>query len=308
MRNKIYQDVWIRGRVVRNGDRPCIQRNISIENFLTRYDSPITRFNVLDFGANMGFFSFNTAYNHPHSNVTMVDYEPLLPCLDTLNGLPNTTLIHKFMETKEIYELLEKKDFDVIYVMSVLHHFENYKELIDLFIEKSNNVIFEIGYPNEVPEVNRERVIPIYDYIQKKNPIQINNWYEHDRPIYYVNDEEKAFKGKVHVGAQLASTQTFPAIKYQLQHAFKKEFFPGTLNIKLREKIQLKNEFYIAEVYRVYPCFLNGFPVYCMLTQDKEGKVNEIELISQKQLRSAFNLNDGNEVIVSFDKKYLVEE
>jgi SAM-dependent methyltransferase len=312
MRNEIYHDVWIRGNIVRNGDRPCPDRFRVIQNFLQRYLNPIKKFRVLDFGANMGYFSYNTAYEFPNADVTLVDYEPLLPCIHQLNGLPNTELIHQFMNTEDIRSLLntskfsfiKTKPFDVCYVMSVLHHFENFEEIIDMFIEASDSVIFEVGYPEEVPEVNVDRVRPIYEYIHKYNPIQINRWIYHDRPMYYVNKNEQGFEGTVHAGAGQASRLTFPAIEYQLQHTFKQEIFPGTLNVRLDNPIELRNYFYVAEVYRIYPAYLNGLPVY-IIQPGEEKKVQEVEIISPYKLRDKFNLIDGSKVTISLEKRYL---
>jgi len=300
MRNKFYQDVWIRGHTVRNGDRPCIERYKVLKNFLERFKHPVVPIKLLDFGANMGYFSFNTARDFPNSQITLVDYEPFLPCVHELNGFKNTELIHRFVE--DLDEFFEEKYYDVSYVMSFLHHLENYKEAIDLFLEHSNNVIFEIGYPDETPEVWAERVEPIYDYLQTKNPIQINKHLPHDRPIYYCNNREETFNGTVHGGAKQASQITFPTIEYQLQNMFGTTFYPGTLNIKLKKDIELKNHFWLADVYKIYPGYLNGFPVYMLETQSRWS--NEIELISPVGLRERLFLNDGDEVSVSFEKKY----
>lgn len=300
MRNEFYQDVWIRGNIVKQGDRPCQSRYGALSNFLARYLSPVRRFEVLDFGANMGYFSFNTAYNFPGSHVTMVDYEPLLPCLHKLNGLPNVDLVHAYVDLLD--DFLEDKYYDVIYAMSVLHHFEDYREAIDLFISHADNVVFEVGYPDEVPEVNEDRVPGIYNYIMGKNPIQINSHMEHDRPIYYVNDSERAIETEVYCGAKMASKKTFPEIEYPIQHTFGQKFYPGTLNLKT-EKLKLKNPFWIAEVYKVYPAYLNGLPVYILRTE--QHPETSAEIISPHCLREKLNLKDGDNPTLSIDKEYL---
>jgi CTP-dependent riboflavin kinase len=301
-----YQDIEEEGKVIVKGNRECNSRWEALLPFLARYneDEPLK---ILDFGANYGYFSWKLAELFPNANITMVDYEPILKELYEKKKNPNINLIHQFMELKDIKKLVKKNDYDLILCLSVLHHFKEFKELIEVFIRDSKTVLFEVGYPTENPITNHELVKPIYDYLITKNPIQINSWVEHDRPIYYVNKDEMVFKGIVRSGARMASTETFKQIDYLLYEKLNEDCYHGTLNIKFPFKIGLKNEESVATYYSLVPIFINGFPVYNIRPQNRINPTPYMELISPFKLRWLFGLVDGQSVNISLNNTYFKE-
>lgn len=296
MRQEYYQDTWIQGKVVKGGDRNCSTRYPILENFCQRFNE---HFYVLDFGCNMGYFSFRLASDFD-CEVVMIDYEPKLPGLVEQNNMPNVSMVNKAMSVDETELFLSGKHFDLILAMSVLHHSKEPERLADLFIQHSDNVIFEIGYEKE----NKE----IHDILQKKNPIQINSHIEHDRPIYYVNENEVNFVGNPHNGCGDAGAKTIPFISFDLKHKTGIIFFNGTLNTRLDTPITLTNRTDIKGYYDIVPMFINGFPVYNIMRNTIEYPIIDLELISPIKLRDKFKIYDNNQYVnISIDKKHLRE-
>jgi len=129
------------------------------------------------------------------------------------------------------------------------------------------------------------KVLPIYEYLNKKNPIQINSWTQHDRPIYYTNQQENIISGKIHPGAKMASTQTFPVIGNALAEQYGHKFYPGTLNVKLDKEFCFKNHDLFSGVFKIYPVKINGAQAYILLTEDKGTLTQEIEIIASYKIR-----------------------
>ena len=101
-----YQDILIHGNVVAPGNRNCSMRWKSILPFLARYND-YEPLKILDFGANYGYFSFKLAEKYPFSRVEMVDYEPLLKSLHSINNYSNVKLYFEYMDEDRISEFLE---------------------------------------------------------------------------------------------------------------------------------------------------------------------------------------------------------
>lgn len=302
-----YQDILVHGNVVAPGNRDCSMRWKAILPFLARYND-YEPLKILDFGANYGYFSFKLAEKFPFSTIEMVDYEPLLKSLHSINNYSNVKLHFEYMDEDRISEFLKRKDYDLILAMSILHHFENPEEIINLFLEAGKTVLFEVGYPNENPVSNPERINPIYEYLTKNNSIQINDWIPHERPLFYIARDESVIKGCIESGQKLASSKTFPEIDYQLWDLFRCKLYPGTLNIKLEKNVYFCNPTPFAEEYRIYPMFLNGFPCYNIRPNHIEYPTRNVEGISPYRLRDIFNLQDGDEVNISMRNEYLLVE
>ena len=72
----MYQDVWVKGRVIIKGVRDCEGRYMAIRNELRRLGFPGKNgdrpFTVLDIGAGSGYFSFRLAEEF-NARVTMIE-------------------------------------------------------------------------------------------------------------------------------------------------------------------------------------------------------------------------------------------
>ncbi len=144
-----YQDEWVRGKVVAKGERECEHRYAVIKSFLQRYQRPFT---LLDFGANIGYFSFRTAEDFPDAIVVAVEGHPrFLPkLLDVAkkNHRDNVIIIGKKLSVEQIARLAELEHFDVVIGMSVIQHvYHDPAEGLDAFLKLGDSLILEL--PNE---------------------------------------------------------------------------------------------------------------------------------------------------------------
>lgn len=302
----LYQDIRIKGQTVAKGNRECSSRYKALLPFLARYQR-YEPFKVLDFGANYGYFSFRLGEDYPFSKITMVDYEPILELLYNINQPENIELIYKYMSEEDIRSFSRDREgeYDLVLAMSILHHFKNPDLVIEYLLKLGKCVIFEVGYPDETPVCNEERVKPIYDYLKGIGAMQINSWTPNSRPLLYVDRRERWLSGEVHSGSGLASNKTFPEVEYQIWDLFRTKFYPGTLNINLDYPVTFTNPTPFAEVYRIYPMYLNGFPCYNIRPNHIKYPTRNIEVISPYKLRDMFNLEDRDKVNVSFREEYI---
>lgn len=296
-----YQDIWVGGLQIK-GQRECEFRYQSIKNYFEQYK--FEKLNILDFGANNGYFSFRLAKDFPNFHITMVDYNPLLKILNELNGFKNIKLISEYMDEDTLISFIKENTFHKILMLSVLHHFDNPYKIIDYLTKKDEQTIFEISYENEKPICYPEKTSPIYEYFKKKNPVQINSWTQHDRPIFYINKQENIISGSIHRGAHMASVQTFPVIDKALIRQYGDKFYFGTLNVKLDEEFCFKNHDLLCGVYKIYPIKINGVPAYILLTKDKGTLTQEIEIIAKFKIRNKFRYLDGSKINIAINNLY----
>lgn len=140
-----YQDIWIKGQVKKKGNRECEQRYQCIKNYLRPYKGLPLK--ILDFGANNGYFGFRIAEDNPEYDVYMVDYNNFLPRIVDQNQLENVHLFHQYMDEKQLIDLDKEYDFNLVLLMSVLHHFKDPIQVMNHFTMGNGKVIFEVSYP-----------------------------------------------------------------------------------------------------------------------------------------------------------------
>lgn len=294
MDTEIYQDIRIQGRTVWHGRRECETRWTVLQAFLERYKYK-TNFKVLDFGANFGYFSWRIKEDYPHAEVDIVDSRPLLRVLDELNSYDGVTL-YENMDTTALRSHAENHYYDLILAMSILHHFDNYDEILSIFKEMSDTIIIETDYPDTPNFKGNQK--GVYEHLHKySNPIQLNTWLPHDRPIYYISKGETPIEGVVAAG-QGKATVSLSNIKH-LFDWIHLDIIPGTLNLGLFYPLHINWTIRVG-AYEIYPLTLNGLPVFA-LQDPRLPNPYRLELISPYHLRSLFNLNDNQSVILSVD-------
>jgi len=294
-----YQDIRVNGKTVSYGMRECESRYKAMKPFLERYKHEES-FNVLDFGANYGYFSWRIKEDFPNAKITMVDSRPVLKLLFEINNMEGMELISEDMQLDQIKEFFKGRHYDLILLMSIVHHFTDPEEIIDTFMAMAETVLFEIDYSDQPNFTGlQERV---YEYLMTKNPIQINNWIEHTRPLYYVNDEEMSIEGKVSSGKGEAAASLINHT--WILNWFGIELCPGTLNIIIGRSINFRT-ILLMDMYALMKIYINGFPVFAIRDTTRPLSEDGIEIISPYNLRNKFNLKDGDEVVISFEKKML---
>lgn len=299
-----YQDIRIYGETVSKGMRECESRYEAIKPFLTRYnkEDPI---NILDFGANYGYFTWRIKEDYPNAKITMVDSRELLNLIYKINDIDGIFLINRNMNLDEIKEFEKENHFDLILLMSILHHFPDPASVFDVFERMGDTILCEIDYPNHPNFTNKQE--EVYNYLINKNPVQINKWIKHNRPIYYFN-KEIPISATIFSGEQEAQ-KNIPYTN-KIFSWFGTKLYPGTLNLKLSEPLYFKSDMIIC----VYPqptrggfgftqMYLNGFPVLAIKDIERSGgEIPYIEIVSPQNLRKLFNLEDKSEVVLSYER------
>lgn len=293
----IYQDIRIQGKTVIKGRRECETRYRVLKNLLDRYDK-YDSFSLLDFGANYGYFSWRIKEDYPNAEITLIDSRPLLKLLYESNKENGINLINKTMDLEAIEKFKEDHHYDIILLMSILHHFPEPESVLDTFKEMGEILITEIDYPTVPNFMNNQK--EIYNLVQKENPIQINSWIDHDRPIYYINDNDGSIKGKVMSGSGLA-TKSFKILNNVFQW-FNFPMYPGTLNVSLEKGLIFSPRFKV-DSYIFTKIYLNGFPVFIIKDTNLNTSNKFLEIVSPFKLREKFDFEDGDDVIISFKKE-----
>jgi hypothetical protein len=294
LEDDIYQDIRIYGQTVFNGRRNCETRYQVLQNFMERYKNK--KIKILDFGSNYGYFTWRLHEDYPKMELTAVDRRPMLRLLYELNNHENITIISNDMNLEMIKEHAQNHHYDIILLMSVVHHFENPEMVLDTFQQMGDVLIVEADYP-DVPNFKGNQKY-VYDHLITKNPIQLNTWIEHDRPIYYIANNETYLKGKVSSGSGLAQ-ETFKFLNEIFDWIGVQEY-PGTLNIELEKGITWDSFFNIGN-HSFIQMFLNGLPVLAIKDVTLNPPNTFLELVSTHNLRERLKLKDGDEVVISFN-------
>ncbi|WP_077624236.1 class I SAM-dependent methyltransferase [Sediminibacillus massiliensis] len=165
----MYQDIWVKGKVVQKGQRECENRYNKIKEQLTKYksDKPFT---VLDLGANFGYFSFRIAEDF-NAEVTMIESNKRINDIAKQNDNKKVKLINRHVSADELRKIIKQEKFDVILALSILHHFEEYNQVIDMLFEDPELVFIEASALEEAKGgYNADRVEGIWENLQSRNP------------------------------------------------------------------------------------------------------------------------------------------
>lgn len=131
-----YQPVWIDGRQVRPGRRDSDSRYRAIADHLAGR----TGFTVLDFGAYIGYFSRRLVEDFG-ARCLAVDN------CSTLEHSPGVEILKRRLTPGEVRGL---GTFDVALCLSVLHHVEQWREMLDALLAAAPTVFIETANPDEV--------------------------------------------------------------------------------------------------------------------------------------------------------------
>ncbi|WP_430788230.1 class I SAM-dependent methyltransferase [Virgibacillus flavescens] len=165
----MYQDIWVKGKVIQKGRRECDNRYNKIKEYLTKYhfNEPFT---VLDIGANFGYFSFRIAEDFDAS-VTMIESNSEINEIVKQNDNDKVKLINQHVSVKDLKRIMQGENFDVILALSILHHFENYEEIIDTMLNASKLSFIEASAMEEAKGgCNSHLVNGIMNNLQARNP------------------------------------------------------------------------------------------------------------------------------------------
>ena len=173
-----YQPNWINGEESPEFQRDCKPRYEIIRAYLKKtYERP---FSCIDIGANYGYFGFRLAADFDCVSV-MVDTKPIGKLLEKNHG--KLIWLDKRIETNELQLLAKCESFDVVLVLSVIHHFTDWKRTVDALLELGKTVIFELPGHGETHAVNYPNHEAISKYILGKDHEVLMEMASHVNPM-----------------------------------------------------------------------------------------------------------------------------
>lgn len=169
--HKIYQDIFVNGRVIFQGISICDVRYDIIKPILQSYKK---HFSFLDIGAAFGYFSFRIGTEFPQSQCIMIEHgnkeahynhhQNILYQLCHLNyHLKNICYLHKELSLEVLENLNRNEHFDVVLVLLVIHQVEKSMDkrikALETILELGDNVIIELANdvaPELLPYVHNQ--------------------------------------------------------------------------------------------------------------------------------------------------------
>lgn len=215
--NKPYQDIVINGETVYRGWNTdyCQARYEIIKNILHKiypqaftqnafdnqcHDTPL---NILDLGAAQGYFSFKLAHDFGLTCFMLEDGQSateygnesnsFLKDVCKLNTETNNIFLLATTVNHKILRELQRNDrFDVIMVLCMLHHLDDWQECLDILLTLGKYVIIELpdtdnGDLSGMDALGKLKLIP--EYILKKGgtiAAKTSRFYKGQTSTFYV--------------------------------------------------------------------------------------------------------------------------
>jgi len=139
----IYQDIWLNGKLIKQGIRECASRYEIIYNHC-RDNKPKS---VLDIGANMSYFGLRLIEDFGCSVIAFeFDHFDLRMEHVKANKTNRLLLLNKKLSLPYLEILKDCCQFDLVLAMSILHHLPgNSNKWIEAIRQLGDNVIMEFA-------------------------------------------------------------------------------------------------------------------------------------------------------------------
>lgn len=179
--DKVYQDVYLKGRVVRHGTRSSEERYQAVARALRRYQRPFT---VLDIGANQGYFSFRIAHEFDAFCV-MIEKQPALLENCRNNESNRVVLLQHAVSAGELKRLSHAEHFDVVLALNVIHHFRwRWRTAAGAILSLGDTVIIESPPNNDTGSRGKWIRRPINRFLESRpHTVIAETERRRDRPI-----------------------------------------------------------------------------------------------------------------------------
>ncbi len=195
---KNYQPLYGHDEININAGRLCQERLQEIKKIYNALSKELKRpLRVLDFGCNLGFFSFHLA---KWGVVTGIDiYSPAINvCRMLADEHPSYQVQFFCGRIEDVIRELEEGQFDLVLGLNVFHHlckkygWTNVKNLLAFLAEKVNAAIFELALKSEpalqhdLPDNYRD-LIAGFDCIKLLSYNKWNSTSQNERPLCYAS-------------------------------------------------------------------------------------------------------------------------
>lgn len=186
-----YQDTWIKGKTVENGERSCADRYAVVRQVLTRYTRPVT---VWDIGANRGYIGCRLADEFEAVSI-MVEPRTDLVEVCRENAIPTTIAMTHRLTLKDLSELAACVHADVILALNVLHHTPDPVAAWESVRQMGTEIIVETPGRLDMGSANYAGSQVLLDRLESEGPDTMATFPSHvtsgvRRPLFYLRREK----------------------------------------------------------------------------------------------------------------------
>jgi hypothetical protein len=257
-----YQDIWVNGSVISKGLRDCESRWQMLKPELDKWNREFT---VLDFGANLGYFSLRMLSEY-NCRVVAVEsiYTPWLKTIVSQNKQSKLILLDKKFTLDDIRQLSDVEHFDLVLALSVMHHVEGgtYVEILEAMQTIGDVLIAEVAVEKEAcgQYIVDQTFVPSYANILGTPESHLSK----DRRTMFATYHSKTFLKKSYIGTPLNDTDIYIDSTYEnkvgAKNGNRREWIAG---INLKTWVEMGGclpeiDDLINYCHKARPSFMNG--------------------------------------------------
>jgi len=291
----IYQDIWIKGRLIQNGIRPCENRYNAIKKILKSINEPLR---ILDFGGYTGYFSFRLAEDFD-CKIMLVDNSNNVMDMINENYNINVSVVNKSITYKELQDIIDYNKINVVLALSVLHNNDNWLDYYNVIKEIEHVFIETISLEEKNLAINGHVAGDIFNELNKKSNQVLcyteNFNREFLRPLMYFG-ETFYINGIVCDGTGVASQHMY-LWKDDLYRITGENMFDGTLNVQLDCELNMSNTITFpiqGGLFKLWKAKINNKRCYLCKPPLATWKNDIGEFIADVKLRDYLSLKNDD--------------
>ena len=185
---QMYQDIYSRGAVSEVGYRDCSNRYNAIRDFVfAKYKRTFT---ILDVGANCGYFSIRAATEYDATAIMIQkgygdetsigdgkEHSDTIVKLCKENPDLKLSLLDIRISSRQLKELSQSENFDVVLALSVLHHFgDSWKEAAEAMLSLGHLIVVETPHPDDKGSCGKKYLKEILEFFKSKDHALIGHF------------------------------------------------------------------------------------------------------------------------------------
>lgn len=283
------------------GERVCVDRWEAIRRHLATIPEP---FNLLDLGANAGWFSARAA-DEFDCRVTAIDNHPDLPAAAS----ERVTVVHRRVDAPALRQMARH---DVVLALSVIHHMRDWRQVLAQVRACRRMAFVEIPHPGERwmrYAAGRHELAAIHAAVAKIGT-RIGSFERigrdgsvHQRPMFAVGGTVRRYTGTVFAGSGTCSRQLRPDLRVpSLDRELGYKPYAGSLNLRCGGPVELGRPWLNwpgivrgrRRPYWFWPAWVDGMAIHAMIPGTRVHGPDCIELVAPDRLRDRFGLTDGD--------------
>jgi len=298
-----YHDQWRDGRLVERGERDCSQRWELIASAL----AGVEPFTLLDVGAYTGYFTARATETFD-CHATAVDNNPGLADL----AGPSVDVIGRRLSVDELWHLPRH---DVVFALSVLHHFADWQAAFEALRACRRTLIIETPDPAENwmrHAAARDQLEELHDSAAAEGELlgtteRFARGVAYQRPIYLIAGTVQQHSGEVFAGSGSCS-RNMPRYDEGLGRVLGYEPFPGSLNVRLPAPVDLGPPLieWVGRKSRdrqLWRAWIEDLPCHAMIPGARGHGPNTLEMVAPIKLRDRYTLTDGAPIVIDIEHR-----